>query len=115
MAYANMLQNRALTRKHNHALIAAGCIDSDFTFGIAAEVAHYSAVCMVLQLGVARPELFPVVIPQCIADQNLILAVAVYIPRIRIVTCLPGSLPQQFEFVIEYPEISIPILDQNLV
>src|SRR5205807_2613343 len=75
MPDTDMLQNPAITRKHYHAFIAAGSIHSDFAFGVAAEVAHYSAIGVILQLGVARPKLFAIVIPQRIANENLILAV----------------------------------------
>ena len=100
--------------EHDEALVAAAGVDARLGLRIAAEVADHDAVGVVLQILVVAPELFARVVPERVADGELVAAVAVHVERIRIVPGLPVALPQQFELVVVDPEVRVAILDQDL-
>src|SRR5678816_3623512 len=68
---------------------------------------------MVLELIVMAPEPPAGMVPQGIANQNFVAAITVHVEGIRKVSGLALSLPQRFEFMIEYPEVVIAVFHQN--
>src|SRR5689334_18864322 len=74
---AYVLQDFPLMVKDDQTFVAAADVRSRRRFGVAAEVAHESAIGMVFEFVVVAPWLAAIVVPQCISDEGLIASVAV--------------------------------------
>ena len=114
MADPHVLEDRPAAVEHEEPFVAAPGIDPRLGLRVGAEVADREAVGVVLQLGVLAPELAAVVVPERVADRELLAAVAVDVERIRVMAGLPLACPQRLEAVVEDPEVRVTVLDHEL-
>ena len=114
VADPHVLQDRAAAVEHQEPLVAAPGVDPRLGLGVAAEVAHGDAVGVVVELGVVAPELAPAVVPEGVADRQLVAPVAVEVEGIGVMPRLPLALPEPLQAAVEDPEVRVTVLDQDL-
>src|SRR5262249_10073538 len=97
------------------ALVAPPGVDARLGLRVGAEAPDREAVGMVTQLLVPGPELAAGVVPDRVADRELLAAVAVEIHRVGRMAGLTVPLPEPLQEVVQHPEVRVAILDQELV
>src|SRR5262245_11874673 len=105
MTCPNMLQDLSFPVKRQNALVTPPRVNFGLRSGVIAEISHGDAIGVVLEFGVAAPELPTCVIPERVSDQDFVPAISVRIERIRKMPSLALPFPQQFQTIVEYPEI----------
>lgn len=109
-----MLQNFAVLINEEHPFVARGDHHPRFGLRIGTEFHHRDAIGVILDRVVERPKLLAVVIEAGVADEQLVLAIAVHIVGKRIVAGVALRLPQQFQFFIEYPEAVLTVFEHDI-
>src|SRR5260221_164366 len=115
MADAHMLEDCPSSVEHEEPFVAPPGIDARLGLRVSAEAPDREAVGVVPQLIVPAPELSAGVVPDRVADRDLLAAVAVEVKRIRIMAGLPLSLPQWLQAVVQKPEVRVTVLDHDFL
>src|SRR5262245_12428636 len=114
MPDAHLLENISQPVQYQKSFVAATGIDTRLRSRIVAEVTHRQAIDMIFKCALPVPECAATGVPHRVADQYFILTISVSIERKRVMSCICFPLPDLLQIAIKYPEIIVPVLDQDV-